>query len=68
MEINDLQNTHVFPPEKPDLPTFPPGKREFLFAFALLILGAEFEFSAIKGMFREVAVGTSFRECNSEVC
>lgn len=29
--------------------------------FALLILGAEFEFSAIKGMFREVAVGTSFR-------
>ena len=29
--------------------------------FALLILGAEFEFSAIKGMFREVAVGTFFR-------
>jgi len=29
--------------------------------FALMILGAEFEFSAIKGMFREVAVGTSFR-------
>lgn len=29
--------------------------------FALLILGAEFEFSAIKGMFREVAVGTTFR-------
>jgi predicted permease len=29
--------------------------------FALLILGAEFEFSAIKGMFKEVAVGTFFR-------
>lgn len=29
--------------------------------FALMILGAEFEFSAIKGMFREVAVGTFFR-------
>lgn len=29
--------------------------------FALLILGAEFEFSAIKGLFREVTVGTIFR-------
>jgi len=29
--------------------------------FALLILGADFEFSAIRGMFREVSVGTSFR-------
>lgn len=29
--------------------------------FALLILGAEFEFSAIRGMFREVAVGTVSR-------
>ena len=30
-------------------------------AFALIILGAEFEFSAIKGMFKEVVVGTVFR-------
>jgi Na+/proline symporter len=30
-------------------------------AFALVILGAEFEFSAIKGMFKEVVLGTVFR-------
>ena len=29
--------------------------------FALLMLGGEFEFSAIRGMFREVAVATTFR-------
>lgn len=28
---------------------------------ALLVLGAKFEFSAVKGMFREILVGTTFR-------
>ena len=39
MEHKNLQSMETFPPKKPVLPTFPTGKREFLFGATLLILG-----------------------------